>query len=255
MGKTIVDTDSKEVIVVEGEKTSRYVLDTSEAFDAVAKAYLRVGWDNKYVYSFAWMGRPIIQLPDDMIRAQELIYAVKPDVLVEIGVAHGGSLVFYAGLMKAMGKGRVVGVDVEIRPHNRVAIETHEMADRITLVEGDSVAPATIEAIRNLIREGETVMVFLDGKHTYEHVSRELELYGPLISKGSYILAMDGIQRDLVGAMRSQPDWDRNNAAVAAEDFVKRHPEFVISEPGPVFNEGNVSNFVTYWPSAYLRRI
>ncbi len=255
MAKTIIDTDSNEVVVINGEQTARYPLDTAAAFDAVARAYLRAGWDNKYVYSFTWMGRPVIQLPDDMIRAQELIYAIKPDVLVEVGVAHGGSLIFYASLMKAMGRGRVIGIDVEIRPHNRSAIDAHEMADRISLIEGDSVAEGTLAEVCAQIRDGETVMVFLDGKHTYDHVLQELELYGPLVTKGSYILAMDGIQRDLVGAKRSQPDWDRNNAAVAAEAFVEQNPQFVIGEPGPVFNEGNVTNFVTYWPSAYLRRL
>ena len=109
--KTIIDTDNSEVIVEENGKTSRFAMGTAEAFDATARAHLRVGWDTKYVYSFSWLGRPIIQLPDDMIRAQELIYRVKPDVLVEIGVAHGGSLVYYASIMQAMSKGRVVGVD------------------------------------------------------------------------------------------------------------------------------------------------
>ncbi len=255
MGKTIIDTDHNEVVVIEGNETQRFPLDTAAAFDAVARIYLRAGWDNKYVYSFTWMGRPIIQLPDDMIRAQELIYAVKPDVLVEIGVAHGGSLIYYASLMKAMDKGRVVGVDVEIRPHNRRAIEVHEMSDRITLIEGDSVSEDTVARVRKQIAEDEIVMVFLDGKHTYDHVLRELELYGPFVNRGSYMLAMDGIQRYLVGAPRSQEDWDRNNPAVAAEDFVKKHPEFVIDVPAPIFNEGNVTNFVTYWPGAYLRRI
>jgi cephalosporin hydroxylase len=255
VSRTIIDTDSNEVLFVEGDETKRFDLSTSEAFDLVAKAYLRAGWDSKYVYSFTWMGRPIIQLPDDMVRAQELIYAVKPDVLVEVGVAHGGSLIFYASLMQAMGKGRVVGVDIEIRPHNRRAIESHEMSGRISLIEGNSVEEGTVEAVRALIKEGDIVMVFLDGKHTYGHVLRELELYAPMVTKGSYILAMDGIQQDLVGAPRSQSDWSHNNSAAAAESFVKENPQFVIKEPGPRFNEGKITKFVTYWPGAYLLRV
>ena len=252
--KTIIDTDEQTVVVVDGGTSVRYDMATAEAFDAVAKAYLRAGWDNKYVYSFTWMGRPIIQLPDDMVRAQELIYAVKPDVLVEIGVAHGGSLVFYASLMEAMGKGRVIGVDIEIRAHNREAIEAHEMFRRITLIEGDSVAPQTVSAVQAAIPSGSRVMVFLDGKHTRDHVLRELSLYAPLVTPGSYILAMDGIQKDLVGAPRSQPDWDWNNSTRAAEMFVGENPAFELVEPEPLFNEGNVNRFVTYWPGAYVRR-
>lgn len=252
--KTTIDTDSAEVIVEENGKTSRFPTDTAEAFDAVSRAYLRVGWDTKYVYSFTWLGRPIIQLPEDMIRAQELIYAVKPDVLVEIGVAHGGSLIYYASIMRAIGRGRVVGVDIEIRKHNRGAIEEHAMFEQITLIEGDSTASTTMDQVKSQIAEGEVVMVFLDGNHTRKHVLRELELYAPLITQGSYILAMDGIQKDLVGAPRSQPDWAENNPAAAAKDFVEQNPDYEICEPGPRFNEGKITKFVTYWPDAYIRR-
>ena len=252
--KTIIDTDRSEVILEGNGKTRRFSMDTAEAFDAVSQAYLRVGWDNKYVYSFSWLGRPIIQLPDDMIRVQELIYDVKPDVLVDIGVAHGGSLIYYATIMHAIDKGRVIGVDVEIREHNRKAIEEHVMFDRISLIEGDSIAGNVLDKVKDQISEGEVVMVFLDGSHTRKHVLRELELYSPLIAKGSYILAMDGIKENLVGAPRSQPDWGYNNPAAAARDFVEQNPDFEIYEPDPKFNEGHVTKFVTYWPSAYIRR-
>ena len=252
--KTIIDTDNAEVIVEENGKTSHFRMETAEAFDAVARAYLRVGWDTKYVYSFSWLGRPIIQLPDDMIRIQELIYSVKPDIIVEIGVAHGGSLIYYANILQAMGKGRVVGIDVEIRKHNRTAIEEHPLYDRISLIEGDSTTQATLDKVKAQVSDGELVMVFLDGNHSRDHVFRELDLYSPLIAKGSYILAMDGIQEDLVGAPRSQPDWRQNNSAVAARDFVKQNSNFEICEPGPRFNEGSITKFVTYWPSAYIRR-
>ena len=253
--KTTIDTDSAMVIVEENGEICCFPMETPEAFNAVARAYLRVGWDVKYVYSFSWLGRPIIQLPDDMIRAQELIYRVKPDILVDIGVAHGGSLIYYASIMQAMNKGRVIGVDIEIRQKNRKAIEEHSMFDRISLIEGDSVADNTFDQVKKQISENEVVMVFLDGKHTREHVLRELELYSTLITKGSYILAMDGIQQDLVGAPRSQSDWGDNNPAAAARDFVKYNPNFEICEPTPQFNEGQVKKFVTYWPNAYIRRM
>src|SRR5581483_3363616 len=116
----------------------------------------------RYTYSFTWMGRPIIQLPEDMMRIQEVIYQVRPDVILETGVAHGGSLVFYASLCKVMGAGRVIGVDVEIRPHNRRAIEAHELAGHITLVEGDSIAPQTVREVTGLVRPGEKALLMLD---------------------------------------------------------------------------------------------
>ncbi|MEG3641502.1 cephalosporin hydroxylase family protein [Magnetococcus sp. PR-3] len=226
-----------------------------EAFEAISRAYLRAGWDLKYVYSFTWMGRPIIQLPDDMVRMQEVIYAVKPDVIIETGVAHGGSLIFYAGLCKAMGSGRVVGVDIEIRPHNRDAIEAHEMFPLITLIEGDSIAASTIDAVKAQIKPGETVMVLLDGKHTYDHVMAELESYGALVSAGSYIVSMDGIMQDLVGAPRSQPDWDKDNPARAARDFAAKREDYELVEPPIEFNEGTLrTRTVTYWPDAFLQK-
>lgn len=236
----------------DGEKT--WAMDTAEAFEAVSRAWLRAGWDTKYVYSFTWMGRPVIQLPDDMIRIQEVLYHLKPDVVVETGVAHGGSLVFYASLMTAYGKGRVIGVDVEIRPHNRAAIEAHEMFDLITLIEGDSIADDTVAQVGNLIAPDETVLVLLDARHTYDHVMAELAAYGALVTPGSYIVACDGIQQDLVGAPRSQPDWATNNPAKAARDFAAANPDFVLEEPGFPFNEGMTRSRVTYWPDAFLRK-
>src|SRR5882724_5434069 len=150
-----IDLTEGAVTVEEENVSSTYGLDTPEAFSIISNAWLRCGWDNKYVYSFSWQGRPIIQLPDDMVRLQELIYTVKPDVIVETGVAHGGSLVFSASLCKAMDKGRVIGVDVEIRPHNRAAIEQHELSPLIHLIEGNSVAPDIVEEVKKAIHPGE----------------------------------------------------------------------------------------------------
>jgi len=150
------------------------------------------------------MGRPIIQLPEDIVRIQEVIYALQPDVIIETGVAHGGSLVFYASLFSAMGKGRVIGVDIEIRPHNRRAIEAHPLSRLITLIEGSSIEPETIARVKAQIRLGEKVMVILDSNHTRDHVRAELEAYAPLVAIGSYIVACDGIVRDLQGAPRGR---------------------------------------------------
>jgi cephalosporin hydroxylase len=228
---------------------------SAEAFRVISELWLRVGWDTKYVYGFTWMGRPIIQLPEDMVRIQEVIWRLKPDLIIETGVAHGGSLIFYAGLCKAIGAGRVVGVDIEIRPHNRAAIEAHPLYELITLIEGSSIAPDTVAAVKQHVRPGMTVLVMLDSNHTKDHVRAELEAYAPLVSVGSYIVAADGIMAQVAGAPRTRPDWTWNNPAAAAEEFVASNPRYVIERPAFLFNEGVVDTFTTYWPKGYVRRI
>ncbi len=252
--KISIDLTGGTVALEAGGGSAAYPIGSPEAFALISKAWLRSGWDAKYVYGFAWMGRPIIQLPEDMMRAQEAIYRVQPDVLIETGIAHGGSLIFYASLFKAMGRGRVIGVDIEIRPHNRKAIEEHELFPYITLIEGSSVDPGVVERVKAQVAPGERVLVMLDSNHSKAHVLAELEAYAPLVAPGSYIVAADGIMGDLVGAPRSQPDWGWNNPACAAEEFVAAHEEFAIAEPPFVFNEGDVSQRVTYWPKAWIRR-
>ena len=256
MGEIIsIDLEKAEVSILDGCDSITYPMDTPEAFSAVSRAWLRCGWDTKYVYSFMWMGRPVIQLPDDMIRLQEVIYSVKPDVIVETGVAHGGSLVFYATLCKAMDKGKVIGVDIEIRPHNRGAIESHILFPLITLIEGDSVSPDIVQRVSSLIKKDETVMVMLDSCHTKKHVLAELESYSPLVTVGSYIIAMDGIMEALVGAPRTEDDWSWNNPRRAVLEFVDKNRNYIIEEPEFLFNEGSITQRVTYWPSAFVRRI
>ena len=254
-GRIIIDLDAGHVEVESDGERVVHPLASSEGFAAASRAWLRAGWDAKYVYSFSWLGRPVIQLPDDMIRMQELIWSLKPDVIVETGVAHGGALAFYATLCKAADRGRVIGIDIEIRPHNRSALEAHPLFPYITLVEGSSIDPATIAGVRAQIREGERVLVLLDSSHTKAHVLAELEAYAPLVTEGSYIVAMDGIMEQVAGAPRSAPDWTWNNPRQAALEFAARHREFVIEEPGFLFNEGVVTERVTYWPGGFLRRL
>jgi cephalosporin hydroxylase len=249
-----VDLEQGLVSVEENGVSHSHRLDTAEAFNIISAVWLRAGWDNKYVYSFTWLGRPIIQLPEDMFRLQELIHSVRPDVIVETGMAHGGSLVFYASLCKAMGQGRVIGVDVEIRPHNRAAIESHALSSFITLIEGSSIDPGVVESVRSHLEPGERVMVLLDSCHSKEHVLAELAEYSKLVTPGSYIVAMDGIMEQVAGGPRTQPDWSWNNPRQAALEFVEANPEFSIEEPAFLFNEGNVSERVTYWPSAFIKR-
>src|SRR3989338_7297270 len=150
-----IDLENNQLEVEINNGTVSYGLGTAAAFAILSDIWLRAGWDTKYVYSFTWLGRPIIQLPEDMVRIQEVIFKVGPDVIIETGVAHGGSLVFYASLCKAVGRGRIVGIDVEIRPHNRKAIEAHELSGYITLAEGSSIDPRVIEKVKSLVHSGE----------------------------------------------------------------------------------------------------
>lgn len=253
--KITIDTTEGLVEVAENGATAAHPLNSAEAFRAVSRVWLRCGWEVKHVYSFTWLGRPIIQLPEDMVRLQEVIYGLAPDVIVETGVAHGGSLVFSASLCQLTGKGRVIGVDVEIRPHNRGAIEAHPLAPLITLVEGGSTDPAVVGRVRGLIRPGERVLVLLDSNHTKAHVLAELEAYAPLVPVGSYLVAMDGILGDIVGAARTRPEHTWDNPAEAAREFVAGRSEFVVEEPAFRFNEGLVMSRVTYWPGAFVRRV
>jgi cephalosporin hydroxylase len=201
------------------------------------------------------MGRPIIQTPEDIVRTQEVIYRVKPDVLVETGVAHGGSLVFYASLFKAMGKGRVVGVDVEIRPHNRRALESHELYPLLTLIEGSSIDEPVVGQVKSKIAKGESVMVILDSNHTRRHVRAELEAYCGLVTPDSYIVATDGSMKDLHDVPRGKPEWITDHPTAAAEDFCRAHPEFVMEQPAWPFNESTLRANITHWPGAWLRRL
>src|SRR4051812_32070381 len=179
-----VDIEGGIVKFEENGEKKQYALDTPEAFEVISRAWLRAGWDNKYVYSFAWLGRPIIQLPEDMFRLQELIYELRPDVIIETGVAHGGSLIFYATLCKAIDRGRVIGIDIEIRPLNRQAIAAHILSPLISLIEGSSIDPGVVADVAGQIRPDETVIVLLDSNHTKDHVLAELHAYAPIITPG-----------------------------------------------------------------------
>ena len=234
-------------VTYEDDESCSFPLYTPEAFQAISRLWIKTGWAAKYSYNFSWMGRPVIQLPEDLVMVQELIYKVQPEVVIETGFAHGGSSVFYASLLELLGQGRVISIDIEIRPHNRKAIEAHRLKKRITLIERNSVAPETAEEVRNLLSPNEKVMVILDSNHTKEHVRRELELYAPLVTSGSYVVAADGIMEDLIDVPGGKAEWARDNPKAAVYEFLAVHPEFELdSEPSRLG--------VTYWPDAYLRR-
>jgi cephalosporin hydroxylase len=254
--RIVIDTDARRLVIEDGPSPRQLDLYGKEAFEVISQLWLKTSWNQKYSYTFTWTGRPIIQHPEDLVRLQEVIYSVKPDVIIETGVAHGGSLVFYASLMKAMGVGRsVIGVDIEIRPHNRKAIEAHELAPMIRLIEGNSVAPEIVAQVTREIRTSDRVMVLLDSNHSREHVAAELEAYSPFVTPGAYIVATDGIMRDVHDLPRGNPDWRSDNPARAAEEFVTRHPNFVLKSPQWLFNESALDKSITAWPDAWLMKV
>jgi cephalosporin hydroxylase len=250
--RVIVDTDAQVLMKEDGLPMPLY---SPEAFAVLSRLWVQVGWTQRYSYQFTWLGRPIVQLPEDMIRVQEVIYRVAPDVIVETGVAHGGSLIFYASLCQAMGRGRVIGVDIEIRPVNRRAIEDHKLGHHITLIQGDSTDPLVLRQVREQIREGEKVLVILDSCHGRDHVQAELEAYAPLVTPGSYVIATDGIMAELAGLPNAPVHWAWDNPRQAALEFVQERTDYSLDDPLPLFSESAVTNPVTYWPSAYLRKV
>jgi cephalosporin hydroxylase len=255
--KITIDTDAKTLSFTEnsGGRGETLPLYSKRAFELISAQWLKVGWNQKYPYVFSWFGRPIIQIPEDIVRMQEVLYRVKPDVLIETGVAHGGSLIFYASLFKAMGHGRVIGVDIEIRPHNRKAIEAHELFPSITLLEGSSTAPEIVSKVKALVKPGETVMVILDSNHTKRHVADELQAYHAMVTPGSYIVATDGSQREFHDVPRGKAEWVWDHPAAAAEEFAAGHPEFELEQPAWPFSESDLTENITHWPNAWLRRI
>jgi cephalosporin hydroxylase len=252
----VIDEANGLLKIVENDRVLQtHSLSSAEAFGEISRVWLKSGWYAKHIYSFTWLGRPIIQLPEDLVRIQEVIYRIRPELIIETGIAHGGSLVFYASLLKLLGEGRVIGVDVEIRPHNRLAIEAHELFPLITLIEGSSTAPAVVDQVRALAASVNRVLVILDDNHTKDHVLAELEAYAPLVSVGSYAVATDGIKELVAGGPRTQPEWGWDHPKAAAEAFVERNPDFVIEEPGFRFNEGIVDRWVSHWSGGFVKRI
>lgn len=253
--KVTIDDEKKQLIYEQEGVYHSLELYSKEAFELVTKQWVKIGWDQKYAYTFTWMGRPIIQLPEDMIRMQEVIYRVQPDIIIETGVAHGGSLIYYASICKIIGKGRVIGIDIEIRPHNRRLIEEHELASYISLFEGDSTDVDIVKQVKSSVKAGEKVLVILDSCHEYQHVLKELEAYHDMVAIGSYIVATDGIMQDLYDVPRGNVTWCVDNPVNAVRDFLAKHNEFVYEKPAWEFNESQLEHNITHWPMAWIKRI
>ena len=219
-----------------------------ESLTRDALQWTRTSWENKLSYEVNWLGMPIIQTPEDILIFQELIYNIKPDVIIETGIAHGGSLIFYASIMEMIGKGRVIGIDIDIRAHNRRLIEKHPMFSRVEMIEGSSLEKNTIDQIKAKIKFEETVIVLLDSNHTTNHVYRELKLYQEFINIGSYLVVCDTIMPDLAGLKPAAPDISSNNAMMGMEKFLKENDSFAVDT---TYNK----LYVTNHPKGFLRRI
>ncbi len=183
---------------------------------------------HRYTYNFSWMGRPIIQFPQDIMAMQELIWRVKPELIIETGVAHGGSIIFFASMLQLLGgNGKVVGIDIDIRSHNRKEIESHPMSHRIELIEGSSIDPSTVSKVHELARGKGPILISLDSNHTHEHVLKELRLYSPLVTKGSYLVVFDTVVEDMPDRFFADRPWKRGNSPkTAVREFLRENRRF-----------------------------
>ena len=233
---------------------------------SLSRIWLREITRHKYAYNFSWLGRPLIQFPQDMAALQELVWKTRPDLIVEAGIAHGGSLIMSASLLAmldycdAVEAGtvldprvthrRVLGIDIDIRSHNRAAIEAHPMAHRIDMIEGSSVAPETVARVHGIAANYRRVLVLLDSNHTHDHVIAELVAYAPLVSKDSYCVVYDTLIEDMPDDLISDRPWRKgDNPKTAVREFLTHHPEFVVDE------DIEAKLLITVAPGGYLRRL
>jgi len=223
----------------------------NEALQAAAETFNVESNRAQYSYNFSWMGRPIIQYPQDMIAMQEIIWEVKPDLIIETGIAHGGSLIYYASLLELIGNGEVLGIDIDIREHNRQEIEKHPMIKRIKMIQGSSIAPEIISQVEKYAAGKKRILVCLDSNHTHEHVLSELNLYSPFVTTGSYIVVFDTIVEDLPEGYFSQkrPWGISNNPKTAVDAFLHSNKNFEIDQA--------IDNklLISVAPKGYLKRI
>jgi len=221
-----------------------------ENLKKIAEKFLVESWKQKYSYNFDWLGRPIIQIPQDMFAMQEIIWEVKPDLIIETGIAHGGGLIFYASMLELIGKGEVLGIDIDIRKHNRKEIEKHKMFKRIKMIEGSSVDKKVIKKVANIVKKHKKVMVCLDSLHTHEHVLKELNLYSKFVSPGTYLVVFDTIIEYLPKGFFSNKPWDKGNSpATAIKAFLKKNKNFIINR-----DIGN-KLVITSTPGGFLKKL
>jgi len=224
-------------------------LEQDEDLQAFSRVWVREVTRHRYAYNFTWMGRPIIQTPQDMVAMQELIWRIQPDLIVETGIAHGGSLIYYASLLELLGGDRyVLGIDIDIRAHNREEIAAHPMHKRIQTIEGSSISEEVAAQVREHARGKERVLVVLDSNHTEEHVLRELELYAPLVTKDSYLVVFDTLIEDMPVDLGAERPWGPGNSPKSAVwRFIETTDRFEIDTSIPA------KLLITVAPDGYLR--
>ena len=241
------DAGTRLTITTGGGTAIETDLYSPQGLALVASLWLKLSAENRLMYQHSWLGIPIIQLPGDIVSMQELLWRLRPDVIVECGFAHGGAAILYASILELLGKGTVIGVDVEVRTYNRVAIENHPLSHRIQILESSSVEQATCERLRRAVTGAGTVLVVLDSNHSRAHVERELELYHSLVTPGSYLVVMDGAQAHVWDTPRGRAEWREDNPLPAIESFLAAHPEFV---DDPHWTRAHVTSS----PHGFLRR-
>jgi cephalosporin hydroxylase len=227
-----------------------------EPVQSLSQQWMIEALKHRYTYHFSWMGRPVIQFPQDILAVQEIIWSVKPDLIIETGIAHGGSLIFSASMLELNAvcggprDAQVLGIDIDIRAHNRAAIEAHPMARRITMIEGSSIAPEVVSQVRTIAGGKCRILVLLDSNHTHDHVLAELEAYAGLVSIGSYCVVFDTGIQDMPDDVFNDRPWGKgDNPKTAVWDFLKRQPEFEIDK--------SIQNklLITVAPDGYLKRV
>lgn len=227
------------------------VLKSDKNLQGFSNIWLRESARYRYSYNFTWMGRPIIQYPQDILAVQEIIWQIQPDLIVETGIAHGGSLIFYASMLELIGgEGQVLGIDVDIRQHNRVEIERHPMFKRITMIEGSSIDDEIVKQVYDVAQDKGKVLVVLDSNHTHDHVLKELELYSPLVTKNSYLVVFDTVVEDMPEDFFPDRPWGKgNNPKTAVWEFLETNKRFEIDK--------NIDSklLITVAPDGYLKCI
>jgi len=236
-------------VIIENNNEKKAVdLYSAEGLELISGLWVKLCAQYKLMYETTWLGIPIIQLPEDIVIMQELIWKIRPDVIIECGLAHGGSALFYASLLELIGKGFVIGIDVEIRHYNRIAIQNHPMSHRVRMIEGSSISGETISMVKDMVKGAAKVMVVLDSNHSREHVAKELDLYKDFVTPESYMVAMDGAQAYVWDIPRGKSEWKEDNPLIAIEEFVQHDNNFVIDER---CNRLMVSSN----PKGYLRKL
>ena len=226
-------------------------LGNDKQLHAASLDWINAALVHKYVYNFTWMGLPIIQFPQDIAAMQELIWEAKPDLIIETGIARGGSVVFYASMLELLGNGgKVIGIDIDIRKHNRTAIEEHPMFKNIILMEDSSTSENVINYIKKHIKENDCkkILVSLDSNHTHDHVLEEIKLYAPFVSLDSYLVVFDTIIEDMPES--SFRPWGKgNNPKTAVFEFIKENDCFIIDK------SIDSKILISSSPSGYLKRV